>query len=127
MTWGRISRAGALPRENAVVVAVKRNRLLSGLISLRRCLGSELAEWAWHLAFGRRPIEAILFPWTTYNPLRIDPAAQSGRIERRIFVLRLHISEGDLHRRELVAANATAQNFIKPFFGVELPFAGVVD
>ncbi len=119
--------AGALPREDAVVIAVIGDRLLAGLVALGRSLRGEIAERARRLSLGGRPIEAILLSRMAHDPLRIDAVAKACRIECGIFVLRLDVSERDLDRGKLVAADAPPQDFIEPRLRVELPLAGIVD
>ena len=103
----------ALAREDAVVIAVIRYRRGAGLVAFRRCLRGQLAERARCLALRGRPIEAILLSRTAHDPLGIDMRPESSGIERGVFVLRLDISETDLDRGQLIAADAAAQNLVE--------------
>src|SRR5262249_1838017 len=112
-------RVRPLAGEYSVEVAVIRLRRLTGAIAIRGCFGGEFAERALVFAGLRRPIEPILLTRLADEASRVDAGARYALVG--VVLLRVHIGEGGLDCRELVAADAPVEDFLATRCGVEPP------
>ena len=108
----------ALPREDAVVIAMIGYRGAAGLVALGCSLRSEIAKRARLLSFCGWPVESVLLSRTTDDPLRIDTSAKTRRIKRGIFILRLDISESTPGWRKARCGRCAGARFhrVRPWY-----------
>ena len=120
-------RALALRGEDAVVVAVVRRRRVFRLELLRTGAGQARAGRALRLAGLDWPVQAIVLALRRDEARRVFEHAVAIAVGLGIVALHVHERQADLHRVELVAADAPGDQFFGTGLGVEDPAGAALD
>ena len=117
-------RAGSLPLQNSIIIAMIGRRLLSDLVPFGGCLRRQFSERA-RVAIVA-PEQPILLARAADDALCVDPDPLAGAILFGIFVLGIDVSQRGLNSVQFIASDATIENFETPCSRVELPASPVV-
>jgi hypothetical protein len=116
-----------LPSEYLEMVSVERPTFGFNLLPEFRVvtfglrIGHQRSNRAFFPVEVRWPVEPIVFPRGTHEPLGIFQNLIAILIGARIFSLGLHVSAHDRKCREFVPADAAAEQFVLAGLGVEGP------
>src|SRR5512134_2950618 len=113
-------RRGALPRQDAVVIAVP---AFADLRAFRERAFDQLAERRWRLARLGLPEQSVALTARAGEPPAVFEDAARAATGDRVFLLRIDDRAQSVDRRQLVAADAARRDFLGTGARVEGPIA----